>query len=243
MLGVLLYRHRSNVQKKRLAEQQVKQLKQEKQLIATQAVLDGEVQERIRLARDLHDSLGSILAVAKYNLIRIKQISTFEKDDMECYNKTLTLLDDSMDEMRRVAHHLMPQALSRFGLKPSISDFCDAHPAVQFAWYGEESRLDVKLEEVIYRIIHELISNALKHSCASHIFVQVVQEPNRIAFTVQDDGRGFDPKTVTTGMGLSNIRTRVASFGGTINIDSKAGEGTEINIEFPLKVEDTHKTV
>jgi signal transduction histidine kinase len=225
---------------KELAEQQVKQLEQEKQLIATQAVLDGEVQERIRLARDLHDSLGSILAAAKYNLLGIKQISLLGKDEQECYGKTVSLLDDSMNEMRRVAHHLMPDALSRFGLKPAISDFCDTLPSIQFVWYGDESRFDAKLEEVVYRIIHELISNALKHSGASHIFVQVIQEPRRIAFTVQDDGNGFDPETAAAGMGLSNIRTRVASFGGIMNINSKAGEGTETNIEFPLKVENVH---
>jgi signal transduction histidine kinase len=228
---------------KQLVEQQIKQLEQEKQLIATQAVLDGEIQERIRLARDLHDSLGSILAAAKYSLLGIKQISTLGEKDMECYNKTVNLLDDSMDEMRRVAHHLMPEALSRFGLKPAIGDFCDTLPDVQFIWYGDESRLDAKLEEVVYRIIHELISNALKHSGASHIFVQTIQEIDRIVFTVKDNGGGFDPETVATGMGLSNIRIRVASFGGIINIDSNAGEGTEINIEFPLKVENVHKAL
>jgi signal transduction histidine kinase len=65
--------------------------------------------------------------------------------------------------------------------------------------------------------------------------VQIVQEPDRIALTVQDDGRGFDPAAAVQGMGLSNIRTRVASFGGVINIDSKAGEGTEINIELRIE--------
>lgn len=230
-------------QGKQLAEQQIKQMEQEKKLIATQAVLDGEVQERIRLACDLHDSLGSRLAAAKYNLFGIKQISMLGEADTKCYNKAVSLLDDSMNEMRRVAHHLMPDALSRFGLKPAIGDFCDTLPAVQFVWYGDELRLAPKLEEVVYRIIHELIGNALKHSGAPHIFVQTIQKTDRIALTVQDDGGGFDPETVTTGMGLSNIRIRVASFGGIINIDSKAGEGTEINIEFPLKVEDAHKTV
>jgi signal transduction histidine kinase len=230
-------------QGKQFAEQQIKQLEQEKQLIATQAVLDGEVQERIRLARDLHDNLGSILAAAKHNLLGIKQVSLLGKDEQVCYSKTVSLLNDSMNEMRRVAHHLMPEALSRFGLKPAIGDFCDTLPAVQFVWYGDESRIDAKLEEVVFRIIHELISNALKHSGASHIFVQVIQEPNRIAFTVQDNGGGFDPETVAAGMGLSNIRIRVASFGGIINIDSKASKGTETNIEFPLKIENVHKAL
>jgi signal transduction histidine kinase/Tfp pilus assembly protein PilF len=222
---------------KELAEQQIKQLEQEKQLIATQAVLDGEVQECIRLARDLHDGLGGILAVAKYNLIDIRKTLVMNAAEAERFDQSIGLLNDSMSEMRRVAHHLMPEALSRFGLKSAIGDFCDTLPAVQFVWFGNESKLDAKLEEVIYRIIYELIGNALKHSGASHIFIQVIQEPNRIAFTVQDDGGGFDPETVAAGMGLSNIRIRVASFGGIINMDSKAGEGTETNIEFPLKFE------
>jgi signal transduction histidine kinase/Tfp pilus assembly protein PilF len=220
-------------QGKQFAEQQIKQLEQEKQLVATQAVLDGEVRERARLARDLHDSLGSILAAAKYNLLGIRQVSLLGKDDMEHYNKTINLLDESMNEMRCVAHHLMPDALSRFGLKPAVSDFCDTLPTVQFVWYGEESRLDAKLEEVVYRIVHELISNALKHSGASQIFVQIAQEADRIALIVQDNGRGFNPSEAN-GMGLANIRTRVASFGGILNIDSKADEGTEINIEFQI---------
>jgi len=187
------------------------------------------------LARDLHDSLGSILAAAKYNLTNIKRVSAFGKKDMDSYNKAVDLLDDSMSEMRRVAHHLMPDSLSRFGLKAALGDFCETLPSVQFAWYGDESRLDPKREEVVYRIAHELISNALKHSGAERIFVQIVQEPDRIALTVQDDGRGFDPAAAVQGMGLSNIRTRVASFGGVINIDSKAGEGTEINIELRIE--------
>ena len=242
-LAAFFFLWRWTVQKKRLAEsqrelaeQQVKQLEQEKQLIATKAVLDGEVQERIRLARDLHDGLGSILAAAKYQLLAIRQIAILGDEDVECYNKAVGFLDDSMNEMRRVAHHLMPDALSRFGLKPAIGDFCDALPSVQFVWYGDESRLDPKLEEIVYRIAHELISNALKYSGAKHILVQIVQEPGRIALVVQDDGSGFDPSAVSRGMGLSNIRIRVASFGGIINIDSKTDEGTEINIEFPLKI-------
>jgi len=233
-LTAFFFLWRWTVQKKRLAEQQILQFEQEKQLIATQAVLDGEVQERTRLARDLHDSLGSILAAAKYNLTNIKRVSAFGKKDMDSYNKAVDLLDDSMSEMRRVAHHLMPDSLSRFGLKAALGDFCETLPSVQFAWYGDESRLDPKREEVVYRIAHELISNALKHSGAERIFVQIVQEPDRIALTVQDDGRGFDPAAAVQGMGLSNIRTRVASFGGVINIDSKAGEGTEINIELRI---------
>jgi signal transduction histidine kinase len=217
---------------KQLAEQQVKQLEQEKQLVAAQAVLDGETQERARLARDLHDGLGSMLTGVKLNLMEMKKGVTLEYDEVERFDKAIGLLDRSVQEMRRVAHHLMPDSLSRFGLKSAVSDFCQSLASnIVFDYFGDEKRLAPLMEVVIYRSIHELVNNALKYAGAAQIWVQIVQEPNRIAFTVQDDGCGFDPSTETKGTGLQNIRNRIASFGGTIQIDSKPGEGTEVNGE------------
>jgi signal transduction histidine kinase len=222
-------------QGKQLAEQQIKQLEQEKQLIATQALLDGEVQERIRLARDLHDSLGSILAAAKYNLVDIKQISLLGEPSVARYNKTVSLLDDSMSEMRRVAHHLMPEALSRIGLKQSVADFCNSIACVKFSYYGDDAGFDPKLEVMVYRILHELVTNALKHAKAKRILVQLVRDKDSIALTVQDDGCGFDPSAASDGTGLRNIRLRVESFKGNLYINSNPGEGTEIRIELRIE--------
>jgi signal transduction histidine kinase len=213
-------------------------MEQEKQLIATQAVLDGETHERARLARDLHDGLGSMLTGAKLNLLEMKKGAIMEYSDVECFDRALGLLDQSVREMRRVAHHLMPDALSRFGLKPAVDEFCRSFSSnVVFDYFGDETRLDPNLEVVIYRSIHELVNNALKYSGASQIMVQIMQETDHIAFTVQDDGCGFDPSVKTQGMGLQNIRTRITSFGGYIQIDSHAGEGTEINVELRIENE------
>jgi len=226
---------RRTVLKRKLAETRIKQLEQEKQLVATQAVLDGETRERARLARDLHDGLGSMLTGAKMSLLEMKKGAKLEYNDVERFDKALGLLDDSVVEMRRVAHHLMPDSLSRFGLKTALSDFCDNYPIISFTYYGDKSRLDPRLEVMIYRSIHELVNNALKYAGASRILVQIMQESDRIAFTVQDDGCGFDASNETKGTGLRNIRNRIASFGGNIQIDSKAGEGTEINGELGIK--------
>ncbi|MDR1526451.1 MAG: tetratricopeptide repeat protein [Dysgonamonadaceae bacterium] len=208
---------------------------QEKQLIATQAVLDGEVQERIRLARDLHDGLGSILAAAKYNLIDIRKAFVKESAEAKRFDNSVHLLDDSMREMRRIAHHLMPESLGSTGLKQSIADFCNSVSLVKFSYYGDDTRLDPQLEVMIYRIMHELVSNALKHSGASHILVEIAQDADRIFLTVQDNGCGFDTSAKFQGMGLANILNRVAAYGGNVHIHSVAGEGSEINIEFQLK--------
>jgi len=235
VVGLLFYRHRLNVQKRRLAEQQVKQLEQEKQLVATQAVLDGETAERTRLARDLHDGLGGMLSAIKLNMNEMKRGATLEAADVQLFDKALGMLDDSIHELRRVAHNMMPDSLSRYGLKTALSDFCDSITAAEFNYYGDESRLENKIEVMIYRIIHELVNNAMKHAEATHILVQIMQETNRIAFTVQDNGRGFDINAQTKGTGLTNIRTRVASYNGNIDISSKIDEGTEVNIELRIK--------
>jgi signal transduction histidine kinase len=236
-LSALFLLLRWTVQKRQHAETRILQLEQEKQLVAAQSLLDGEIKERARLARDLHDGLGSILTGAKMILTNLKNDVLNGTGDASGFDNATEILNDSIHEMRRIAHHLMPDALSRFGLKPAISDFCDTLPPVKFVWYGSTSRLDPYLEGVIYRITHELINNALRHSAASHILVQFAQEADRIALVVQDNGTGFDPQAAGGGTGLSNVRTRVASFGGFMSISSNAGEGTEVNVEFKLRIE------
>jgi signal transduction histidine kinase len=231
-LAAFFFLWRWTVQKKRLAESQIKQLEQEKQLIATQAVLDGEVQERIRLARDLHDGLGSMLASVKVNLQNTKREITGESKH---YSLTIDLLDDSMKELRRIAHHLMPELLMRCGLKTSLETFCQSMPDTQFHYFGEDARFDGKLETLLYRSAHELIYNAIKHAEATQTNVQLIQESGRISLTVHDNGKGFDPSRETGGMGLNNIRQRVAVFKGEFSICSEPGQGTEIHMEFHLK--------
>ncbi|MCL2167762.1 MAG: sensor histidine kinase [Lentimicrobiaceae bacterium] len=231
---ILLWRF--TAQKKHLAETQIKQFEQEKQLVATQSVLDGETHERSRLARDLHDGLGSMLTGVRLNLQEMKDGVKLEYVDLERFDRALVLLDESVREMRRVSHHLMPESLNRFGLKSAVNDFCHSlNSHITFDYFGDETRLDPKIEVMLYRTIHELINNALKHSGSQHIMVQIMQEPDRIAFTVQDDGCGFNPKEPTDGTGLQNIRTRMAAYNGTLLVDSKAGEGTEVSGELKVR--------
>jgi signal transduction histidine kinase len=241
-LAALFFLWRWTVQKRRLAEkqkqfaeQQIIQLEQEKRLIATQAVLDGEVQERTRLARDLHDGLGSMLTGVKLNLESLKSSVTLKTDEVRYFNNAMNILDDSVREMRRVAHHLMPDALSRFGLKAALKDFCANFSIIEFVWFGNDERLhDRKMEVMIYRIIHELVNNALKHSGAAQIGVNVMREDTYIAFTVFDNGCGFDRYKQVQGMGLQNIRERVSAYNGRLEIDTNVGKGTEINVELQI---------
>lgn len=233
ILAFALIRYRLAVSRRKLAEEEAQRLEQEKQLVAVQATLDGEAAERTRLAKDLHDGLGSMLSLVKFNLPQVKGDAVLEAVDVSRFQKALGMLDDSIQELRRVAHHMMPESLLRYGLKASLSDFCTAIPIANFHYFGNETRLPEKLEIMIYRCIHELVNNALKHAQARHINVQLVQEQDRISFTVQDDGIGFNQEQVTEGMGLQNVRQRVAAFQGEMNIYSSE-KGTEIHVEIEL---------
>ncbi len=221
-------------QRKILAEQKVKQLEQEKQLTATHALLEGETSERVRLSRDLHDGLGGMLSVVKLKIANMKGNVTIPEEYVGVFNSALEMLDGSIKELRRVAHNLMPESLLKYGLNPAITDFCNGLEKISYHFYGAERRLDEKLEITIYRIVHELVNNALKHANANQINVQLIIETDRVSVVVQDDGTGFDPKTVTPfkSSGLKNIESRVASFGGQMDLYSAPNKGTEVTVEF-----------
>ncbi|MDR1553218.1 MAG: sensor histidine kinase, partial [Prevotellaceae bacterium] len=229
--GILFYRHKLNIQKRKQAEQQIKQLEQEKQLIATQALIDGEAAERSRLARDLHDGLGGMLSVVKLNLKDMKGYSILDNFDIDHFNKAMHMLDQSIDELRRVAHHIMPESLMRYGLKVSLEDFCRAISGAHFQFFGDDADLDNRLKILIYRCAYELINNAVKHANATNINVQLMIDNGLISLSVHDNGKGFDPATVAGGSGLENVRIRVATYNGKMNIYSAPDKGTEISIE------------
>lgn len=192
--------------------------RRQKALLAAKVSLDTETKERSILARDLHDSLGSMLS-----LLRLK----LETKDEEA----LPLLDKTIVELRRTAHHLMPEELLKGGLSSALHDFAVSIPGASFQTVGE-IHLSKEIELVLYRCAYELVNNAIKHAQASHINIQLMQEPQQVTLSVGDDGTGT--KTMNEGMGLKNIRERIATYNGTVNMVSTEENGTEINITLPL---------
>lgn len=227
-------------QNNKINEQKIKEMEKERQLVAAHAVLQGEETERSRLARDLHDGLGGLLSGLKLSLNNIKGNIFLSEDNVGHFNKSLGLLDVSIKELRRVAHNMMPEALSKFGLMEALTDFCSGLNSpgteVKFQHHGINKRIDQKLEISIYRIVQELVNNALKHAEAPEILLLIVQEENRIHITVQDNGKGFDPEILKTskGAGFPNIRSRVESLNGMLEVYSKPDKGTEVSVEFWL---------
>ncbi|SHM86056.1 sensor histidine kinase [Chitinophaga sp. CF418] len=232
----LLY-YRSNrkllVQKELNHQQELKEIEQQQRLQFGQAVLQGEEQERRRLAQDLHDGLGGMLAGVKLNLSgQVEKIAAEEQHELR---KTISQLDDSVTELRRIAHNMMPANLLKFGLQTALKDLSEslmtAAVKIDFQAYGIESSMPEQTQINIYRIIQELLANAIRHADASNIILQCSQDGDTFLITQEDNGKGFDTSISGKGIGLGNIRNRVGFLRGMMDITSVINEGTTINIE------------
>ena len=203
--------------------QTIRNARKQRQLIANEAVQKGELGERSRIAQDLHDHLGGSLTAVKIGLNNAENNQTIGEK-----------LDTCIKELRDITNNIMPRSLEKFGMKGALEDFCVDVPNLHFHFFGENLRIHRNQEYAVYCCAKELVNNALKHADATTINMQLVQSKKHVSLTVQDDGCGFDEKTVKKGHGLENIQNRVASCNGKIDITSSPGKGTETVIELKL---------
>lgn len=244
-LGYRNFRHRKLLAKQRdeLQQQRIRELEKDKQLVAVDSMLKGQEDERGRLAKDLHDGLGGMLTGVKFSLIHMKSNLVINHENVVVFERSLDMLDTSINELRRVAHNMMPEALVRFGLDETLKDYCSningSHILhVQYQSFGMQQRLEHNTEIIIYRIIQELINNIFKHAKASEVLVQLVSEDNRLSIAVEDNGKGFDVHNLekSKGAGWTNIRSRVEYLKGKLDLHSDYNKGTSVNIECPLTI-------
>ena len=239
ILGLLLWRNYR--QKQLLQRRQISELEKDKQLMAVSAMLKGQEEERTRLARDLHDGLGGMLSGVKYSLNNIKGNMVITADNVAIYERSLDMIDSSIRELRRVAHNMMPEMLTRFGLDEALKDYCNSLASagllsVKYQSFGMTQRLDSSKEIIIYRVVQELLNNTLKHAGATEVLVQLVREGTRLSVLVEDNGRGFAVGALDSsrGAGWTNIRSRIYYLKGTIDIHSEQGKGTSVTMEFNI---------
>ncbi len=237
VLGYLYHRNRQKLQQQRINE-----LETEKQLAATEAVLKGEEQERTRLAKDLHDGLGGMLSGIKYTLTDMKGNLIMTPENAQAFERGMDMLDSSIREMRRVAHNMMPEGLVKFGLDTALRDFCnDIHKSgalqVRYQSIGLESvTIEPTRSVTIYRIVQELLNNAMKHAAATNVLVQVSCNDGVLSVTVEDDGKGLDKNLLQrpSGIGWLNIQNRVEFLKGKWDVESEPGKGTSVHIELSV---------
>lgn len=188
------------------------------------ALIHGQELERERIAKELHDGLGIMLARMKF---------VVEKNgDNEKVSK---MIDDVCSEIRNISSNLQPTTLSEFGLKKAIEDFVLKHgfskPNLVFQFFGENLDLGINKNLMIYRIIQELVTNSIKHANANEILIQIINTTDSMTLTIEDDGIGFDEKNIKSDSnGWKNIKSRVNYLQSSLNLVTDVTSGTSVTI-------------
>ena len=201
----------------------IRNRRKERRLIASVALQEGEIGERVRIAEDLHDRLGGSLSAMKIGLNNAESLQSISEK-----------LDTCMRDLRDITNNIIPRSLRLYGMKGALEDLCTQYDNLQFHFFGDDARIKDNLEYTVYCCARELVNNAQKHAGASTVNLQLVQSRKHVSLTVQDDGCGFDERTVVKGDGLQNIRNRIASCRGRMDIVSAPGKGTETVIEINM---------
>lgn len=217
-------------QRKKRAQQKLIAMEQRQTMKISMALMEGQENERARVARELHDGLGGKLTGIKLNIEN--SVRTTNDERLQMATQQLT---EAVADIRDLAHNLMPPSIRKYGLEEAIKDFIQnlEMPGTKIEYYASNlaALTNVNKQLSVFRIVQELVNNAVKHASASRILLQTTIEDGLLLIEIEDDGVGFDPHIVERNMGLNNIETRVQFLNGTMRIDSQPGKGTAINIE------------
>ncbi|MFD2727759.1 tetratricopeptide repeat-containing sensor histidine kinase [Hyunsoonleella rubra] len=224
-------------QEKVLESQKLATVLKEQELVSIDAMIEGQEKERQRIADDLHDDLGGLMATVKLHFNALK-----DKQSPELFDKTTTLLDDAYQKIRSIAHAKNSGVIAKQGLLIAVQNMADKISAsnkitVDVVDHGLEQRLENSLELTIFRIIQELITNVIKHAEATESTIHLTNHDETLNIMVEDNGKGFNPSQVTTknkGMGISSIDKRIEHLNGSMTIESDLGTGTTIIIDIPI---------
>ncbi len=206
---------------------------------ATRAIFVGEQAERIRIARDLHDSIGQILAVVK---MRLTSAPAHDAAALKMQtDASAALVDQAVAEVRAISHNLIPEDLT-FGAIRAIENLCSRMASagniavkltVADAVRVRKSNQEFSLS--LYRIVQEVLGNMMKHSGASAITLDMVQQDSFIHLHIADNGRGFDTGIIcrSGGIGWKNVFARVNLLNGRVDVRSERISDTSIQISIP----------
>lgn len=221
-------------------EKKLEEMLKEQERKAITTMISGQEEERERIAKDLHDRLGSMLSVVKIHYKSVEEdLEKIKKETKSQYEKANALLDEACETVRKIAHNMISGTLTKFGLVPALKELKQKIEEtkmlqIELLAHGLDNRLDNTTEIQLYRIIQELLNNVLKHANATEVTIQVLKREVDLNIMVSDNGVGFDiNKSQFEGMGLKSIKARVVEMNGQVLIDSGTGNGTTITIEIP----------
>lgn len=224
-------------QRQKIKNKEIIALQQQQEIAKLEALIDGEENERRRIALELHDGLNGDLSAIKYRLSTLEE-SGLSAIDTENLSKVINMIDESCAQVRSISHNLMPSSILEYGLIETIREYCikintsDTFK-IDFQFFGNYIALSKKTETVIYRIIQELVTNILKHSKATEALIQFNYREDELFITVEDNGIGFDKTKLSKGIGHKNIKTRIDFLNAQLDVDSSSA-GTSYTISIDL---------
>jgi len=212
-------------------------------------MIESQESERKRMARELHDSVGSNLAAIKLALEqKLESMGNTPREEFYSLENIIANIKDTITEVRRISNHLMPSVLEELGLLEAIRWFCQEqgkyHQNVKIIPQLEvdEDNIPEQIKITIYRVIQESMSNAFRHGRAESIQLRLTNTGDRIELCVTDNGCGFDPEDIPSnpgslnGIGLRGMKDRAEVCNGTFEISSEIGKGTQVKLSLPYGV-------
>ena len=219
-------------------EREIKEEELRHQHDVTSAVLHAQEIERRRIASELHDGIGQILAAARINMLRL-QPEQFVDAEKKAYQRSIELIGEAAGDVRIISHSLGSSTLRELGIIPALREIiADMNDSGSITFSFEANGIDTNNPETtslgIFRIAQELIANVVRHSQATEATIQLFQRDGVIMLMVEDNGTGFDPARQIRGMGTQNIEARAQAMNGSVRLDSSPGHGTTVTIEVPV---------
>jgi len=203
-------------------------------------IIQTEEKERKRFAKDLHDGLGPLLSSVKMSVSSLAQMK-HDDASREIVENTELVINEAIKSLKEISDNLSPHILNNFGLVRALNNFINKINITKTIRINltsdlKEERFDSNVEVVLYRVICELINNTIKHAQAKKIDISLAKDEKYLTIVYKDDGKGFDVAKVieqpaSSGMGFSNIYSRINSLKGEINIESGHKKGTLVTIK------------
>jgi len=237
-----------DITEKKLAEIALKEsqqeLKKSEEMLRslTKKLEEIREEERSRIAMELHDELGQVLTAIKIDLNSLIKKPPYKKEIPQKIAPLISLVEDTINSVRRISSELRPVIIDRLGLIPAIEwQIDEIRKRLNIKFFTnfpeEVSRLDKQIEITIFRTFQEMMTNIARHSKATEVFISISQDNEKFMMIVKDNGVGFTPESISNkkGLGLVGMKERVKSVGGVMEINSVLSSGTEIKIFIPLK--------
>ena len=228
-------------QKEILQQSKMMEMQKQHRIEIMQGAIDAEENERHKIADQLHDEAGGMLALASLNISSTLEKGNLDKASLEKTEKAFEILTNVSSTIRNISHQLTPLVIEKYGFKKAIEDM--AHSInlsgklkieTVVLGFEDDSKLPIVLLNNLYRIVQELIHNILKHADAMHARVELVEHEKQISIMVEDDGIGMKDYRLSKGKGLESIQSKIAYLNGRMEIENKQDKGTLIVIEINL---------